>query len=478
MPTELKRLIDQVSREKGIDRETLVSTLEEAIRSAIKRRYGSKMDVEVAFNEEFGEFEAFLFKEVVEEFADEEREVLLEDARELDPDCEVGDELGVRMDTETLGRIAAQAAKQIIIQKVKDAEREAIYEEFKNRKGEIVNGLVQRVDKKGILVNLGRAEAILPQKEQIPKEVYRQGDRIRAYVLEVKKISKGPQIVLSRTHPHLLIQLFSTEVPEVAEGIVSIISAAREPGSRAKIAVVSKDPDVDPVGACVGMKGNRVQSVVHELRGEKIDIVPWHMDPAKFVVNSLAPAIISKVIIDQANRTMEVIVQDDQLSLAIGRRGQNVRLASKLTNWRIDVKNETRHERQKQRGYQALLLIGGLTEDLADTLYENGVASLAEFAEAGLADLQEMTGLSEATLTAMQEEAADRLRRGVPELAVAEEDDEVEAGIAEGGEAEEETEDEPAFRRLDAFENREADGPRREDAPGAAGDDVPSAAGE
>ena len=252
------------------------------------------------------------------------------------------------------------------------------------------------------MVNMGPAEAILPAKEQIPKEVFRQGDRIRAYVLDVKKISKGPQIVLSRTHPHFVIQLFHSEVPEIAEGIVSIISAAREPGSRAKIAVISKNPDVDPVGACVGMKGSRVQNVVQELRGEKIDIVPWNMDPAKFVVNALAPAIISKVIIDQANRSMEVIVPDDQLSLAIGKRGQNVRLASKLTNWRIDVKNETRHGRQKQAGYQSLLRIDGLTEELADRIYEAGITSLEEFIEVSVTELQDLTRLSETTIGEMQ----------------------------------------------------------------------------
>ncbi len=299
MASELKRLIDQVSREKGIDRQTLISTLEEAIKSAIKKKYGNRFDLDVTFNEEFGEIEAFQFKEVVEQVTDHEKEVSLEEALALDPEVELGDELGIRMNTDALGRIAAQSAKQVIIQKMKDAEREVVYDEFKGRKGEIVHGIVQRVDKNGITVNLGQAEAILPAKEQIPREVFRQGDRIRAYVLEVKKISKGPQIILSRTHPHFLIQLFHSEVPEIAEGIVSIISANREPGSRAKIAVVSKNPDVDPVGACVGMKGSRVQNVVQELRGEKIDIVPWNMDPAKFVVNALAPAIISKVIIDQ-----------------------------------------------------------------------------------------------------------------------------------------------------------------------------------
>ena len=406
MTSELKRLIDQVSREKSIDRQTLVNTLEEAIKSAIKKKYGGKLDLDVTFNEEFGEIEAFQFKEVVETVTDPDKEISLEEALRLDPESTMGDELGIRMDTETLGRIAAQSAKQVIIQKMKDAEREAVFEEYKIRKGEIVNGIVQRVDRNGIIVNMGQAEAVLPPKEQIPREVYRQGDRIRAYLLDVKKISKGPQIVLSRTHPHLVIQLFHSEVPEVAEGIVSIISAAREPGSRAKIAVVSKVSDVDPVGACVGMKGNRVQNVVQELRGERIDIVPWNMDPAKFVVNALAPAIISKVIIDQANRNMEVIVPDDQLSLAIGKRGQNVRLASRLTNWHIDVKSVSRYERQKQAGYQSLLQIGGLTEEVADRLYEAGITSITEFVEASMTELEDLTRLSQAALEAMQQEAA------------------------------------------------------------------------
>lgn len=412
MASELKRLIDQVSREKGIDRQILIHTLEEAIKSAIKKKYGNKLEVDVTFNDEFGEMEAFLFKEVMEEVEDEEKQISLEEALQLDPESQIGDELGIRMDTETLGRIAAQSAKQVIIQKMKDAEREVVFEEYKNRKGEIASGLVQRVDKNGIVVNLGQAEALLPPKEQIPREVYRHGDRIRAYVLEVRKISKGPQIILSRTHPHFLIQLFHTEVPEIAEGVVSIISAAREPGSRSKIAVVSKNPDVDPVGACVGMKGTRVQSVVQELRGEKIDIVPWNMDPAKFVVNALAPAIISKVIIDQANRNMEVIVPDDQLSLAIGKRGQNVRLASRLTNWRIDVKSESRHLRQRQSGYQSLLSIPGMAEETADKLFEAGVGSPEELVEAVLIDLEDATRIASASLAMLQEEARKLLAAG------------------------------------------------------------------
>lgn len=424
MNGELKRLIDQVSREKGIDRQTLIHTLEEAIKSAIKKKYGGKLDLDVTFNEEFGEIEAFQFKEVVELVTDPEKQISLKDARQMDSESELGDELGIRMDTDTLGRIAAQSAKQVIIQKMKDAEREVVYEEFKGRKGDIVHGIVQRADKSGVVVNLGQTEAILPAKEQIPREIFRQGDRIRAFVLEVKKISKGPQVILSRTHPHFLIQLFHFEVPEIGDGVVSVINAAREPGSRAKIAVVSRNPDVDPVGACVGMKGSRVQNVVQELRGEKIDIVPWNMDPAKFVVNALAPAIISKVIIDQANRNMEVIVPDDQLSLAIGKRGQNVRLASKLTNWRIDVKSESRYNRQKQAGYQSLLRLQGLTEEMADRLYDAGVTSLEEFTEASLTELEDVTHVSQSTLEAMVEEARHLLVRDATAAAVASEAEE------------------------------------------------------
>ncbi|MDR3553892.1 MAG: transcription termination factor NusA [Syntrophobacteraceae bacterium] len=449
MASELKRLIEQVSREKGIDRRTLIQTLEEAIKSAIRKRYGAKLDLDVTFNEEYGEIEAFQFKEVVEELSDPDKEVLLDEAKKLDSECEVGDELGIRMETEMLGRIAAQSAKQVIIQKMKDAEREVVYDEFKSRKGEVVNGIVQRVDKGAILVNVGQAEAILPQKEQIPREVFRQGDRIRSYVLEVKKISKGPQIVLSRTHPYFLIQLFHAEVPEISEGIVSIISAAREPGSRAKIAVISKDSDVDPVGACVGMKGNRVQNVVQELRGEKIDIIPWNMDPAKFVVNALAPAIISKVIVDQANRSMEVIVPDDQLSLAIGKRGQNVRLASKLTNWRIDVKSESRYERQKQTGYQALLRIPGLSSEMADKLYESGIGSLEEFLDASLLELEDTTRLSVSALEMMKTEARRLLGRSDDESSP------VAESPSESEEQSEELESEEQPEEVDAEEQPE-----------------------
>jgi N utilization substance protein A len=395
MVPDLKRLIDQVSRDKGIDRQVLIATLEEAIRSAARKKLGQDLDLEVAYNDEYGEIEAFQFKQVVAQVKNPEQEVSFAEGRKLDPDCEVGDSLGIKIDTSTFGRIAAQSAKQVIIQKMKDAEREIIFEDYKDRRGEIVNGIVQRFDKGGITVNLGRAEGILPYREQVPRETYRQGDRIRAYVLEVNKESRGPQILLSRTHPNFLIKLFALEVPEIAEGIVTIMGAAREPGSRAKIAVVSKDPDIDPVGACVGMKGSRVQAVVQELRGEKIDIIEYGVDPAKYVCNALAPAVISKVVIDQGKRSMEVIVPDDQLSLAIGKRGQNVRLASKLTGWHIDVKSEAKYQKSLREGYQSLLALPGIGEATADHLYEAGFASAEELAGAQIEELTAISGISQ-----------------------------------------------------------------------------------
>ena len=395
MIPDLKRLIEQVSRDKGIEREVLVSTLEEAMRSAARKKFGHDLDLEVAYNDEYGEIEAFQFKEVVTKVQEPLLEISLDEGRKLDPDCEPGDSLGIKLDTDTFGRIAAQSAKQVIIQKMKDAEREMIYEDYKDRRGEIIKGIVQRLDKGGITVNLGRAEAVIPYREQVPRETYRRGDRIRAYVFEVNRESRGPQIVLSRTHPDFITKLFTLEVPEIAEGIVSIMGATREPGSRAKIAVTSKDPDIDPVGACVGMKGSRVQSVVQELRGEKIDIIEYNPDPAKFVCNALAPAVISKVVIDQRNRTMEVIVPDDQLSLAIGKRGQNVRLASRLSEWRIDVKSESKYQKSLKEGYETLLALPGVGDATADNLYEAGFASAEELAGAQLEELVAIQGVSQ-----------------------------------------------------------------------------------
>jgi N utilization substance protein A len=342
MTVNLNHIIDQVVKDKGIDRAILVEALESAVLSAANKKYRNTRDLEAHFNDEMGEVELFEFVTVVEEVQDSYKEIDLEEAREIDPDVEVGDSLGMKMDASNFSRIAAQTAKQVIIQKVREAEREGVFNEFKDRVGELVNGIVRRYERGDLIVDLGRAEALLTHREQVPRENYRQGDRVRAYIADVKMSPKGPQIILSRTHPGLVAALFHFEVPEIAEGIVEIKAVAREPGSRAKIAVVSHDPDVDPVGACVGMRGSRVQNVVSELRGEKIDIIPWTPEPARFACSALAPAEVSRVYVDDEGQALEIIVPDDQLSLAIGKKGQNVRLAAKLTGWKIDIKSETR----------------------------------------------------------------------------------------------------------------------------------------
>jgi N utilization substance protein A len=338
----LKNTIDSIVKEKGIDKQVVLEALEQAVLSAANKKYRNTRDLEAHFNEEAGEVELFEFVTVVEEVTDSYKEIDLEEAREVDPDVEIGDSLGMKMDASDFTRIAAQTAKQVIIQKVREAERETIYNEFISRKGELINGIVRRYEKGDLIVDLGRAEAILPHTEQAPREVYRQGDRIKALITKIEMTGKGPQIILSRTNPLVLAELFEAEVPEIAEGIVEIKGVVRETGSRSKIAVYSHDNNVDPVGACVGMRGARVQNVVSELRGEKIDIIPWSEDIARFACNALAPAVVSKIYIVEETKSMEIIVADDQLSLAIGKRGQNVRLAARLTGWKIDIKSETR----------------------------------------------------------------------------------------------------------------------------------------
>jgi len=403
--SEIKRVIEQVSRDKGIDRQILIKALEEALKSAARKKYGPKVDIEVQYSEETGELEVFQFKEVTEVVEEPMLQISLEEGRRLDPECELGDSLGTKMDTNTFGRIAAQSAKQVIIQKLKDAEKDAVYTSYIDRRGEIINGIVQRIDRGDIIVNLGQTEGVLPIREQVPKESYRRGDRIRALILEVLHESRGPQVVLSRTHPNFLITLFRTEVPEISEGIVSIMGASREPGVRAKIAVASSNSDIDPVGACVGMKGSRVQNVVQELRGEKIDIIPWHIDPAKFVCSSLAPAEISRVIIDEDNRSMEVIVPDEFLSIAIGKKGQNVRLASKLSGWHLDVKSESAYNQAMQSGYNSLMALPGVGISLADALYEKGFYSAEEIAKASREELLQIRGVDEAMADSLIEAA-------------------------------------------------------------------------
>lgn len=414
--TDMKRVIEQVSKDKGIEFNVLVKALEEALRSAAKKKFGNKIDIEIQYNDEAGELEVFQFKEVVESVTDPEFQINMKESRQLDPECEIGDSLGTKMDTTSFGRIAAQSAKQVIIQKMKIAERSAVYNSFIDRQGEIINGIVQRSTRNEIIVNLGQAEAVLPKREQIQGEAYRRGDRIRAYIVKVLEESRGPQIVLSRTHPGFLINLFKTEVPEINEGIVTIMGAAREAGSRGKIAVSSNDTDIDPVGACVGIKGNRVQSVVQELKGEKIDIIPWHVDPAKFVCNALAPAEVSRVIIDEVNHTMEVVVPDDSQSIAIGRGGQNVRLASKLSGWHLDVKNETEYENSIKMGFESLMALPEMTKTLADILFKEGFFSAEDLTKVSVEELVEITHIT-------QQEAQDFIKHAET-AAVAPENDE------------------------------------------------------
>jgi N utilization substance protein A len=396
MNINLNHIIDQVVKDKGIDRGVLVEALEAAVLSAANKKYRNTRDLEAHFNDEIGEVEVFEFVTVVEEVENSYQEIDLGEAQEIDPEVEVGDSLGMKMDASSFSRIAAQTAKQVIIQKVREAEREGIFNEFKDRLGELVNGIVRRYERGDLIIDLGRTEALLPHREQVPRENYRQGDRVRAYISDVRMATKGPQIILSRTHPGLLIELFKMEVPEVSEGIVEIKAVSREPGSRAKIAVFSNDPDVDPIGACVGMRGARVQNVVSELRGEKIDIINWTPDIARFACSALSPAEVTRVYVDNDEESLEMIVPDDQLSLAIGKKGQNVRLAAKLTGWKIDIMSET-------RAAEAELdeLTGGGSKD--DAVEETEAAELlsAMTAKDAIAFIQ--TAESDEQLTTMAE---------------------------------------------------------------------------
>lgn len=376
----LKHAIDQLVKEKGIDRQVVLEAMEQAVLTAANKKYRNTRELEAHYNHESGEVELFEFVTVVDEVEDSYKEISLDEAHEIDPEAEIGDSLGEKLDASGFSRIAAQTAKQVIIQKVRDAERETIYNEYRDRIWEVITGMVRRFEKGELLIDLGRAEAVLPAKEQMPREVYRPGDRIRAIITDIRMTTKGPQIMLSRTHPSMLAKLFEAEVPEIAEGIVEINAIVRDAGSRAKIAVSSNDRDVDPVGACVGMRGARVQNVVSELRGEKIDIIPWSEDIARFACNALSPAQVSKVFVDEEKRALEIIVADDQLSLAIGKRGQNVSLAARLTGCRIDIKSESKvleSERQEFSSFD-----GTDAEEADESVEADGTVEAVEVDEA------------------------------------------------------------------------------------------------
>ena len=341
MNAEFMQAFEQLGKEKGISSEVLFEAIEAALISAYKRNFRSAQNVRVALDKTSGEIRVYAKKTVTETVKDPLLEISLADARKLDPRYEIDDVVEVEVTPKNFGRIAAQTAKQVVVQRIREAERGMIYEEFSNRESEIVTGIVQRTEQNNVYIDLGKAEAILSNTEKIPTETYRHGERIKTYIVEVKKTPKGPQILVSRTHPGLLKRLFELEVPEIHDGIVEIKSVAREPGYRSKISVYSRDENVDPVGACVGHKGMRVQTIVNELRGEKIDIVRWHADPAKYIANALSPAKVISVEINELEKSSRVIVPDYQLSLAIGKEGQNARLAAKLTGWKIDIKSET-----------------------------------------------------------------------------------------------------------------------------------------
>jgi transcription termination/antitermination protein NusA len=422
MEAKLDMVLEQVGRDKNIDKSVLINALEQAILTAAKRTFGMNREMEAKFNPETGSVDLFLIVNVVEEDdAIEGREITVEQARTAGLEAELGDELlfqvfyraededrareqdekfgdliDLKNASKKFGRIAAQTAKQVIYQRVREAERDNVYNEYKDRKGEIITGTVRRFERGALVVDVGKAEAVLPMREQVPRESYRVGDSIKAYVLDIDRNARGPQIILSRTHKGLLEKLFEQEVPEIYEKIVRIESSAREPGARAKIAVSSRDRDVDPVGACVGMKGSRVQAVVQELRGEKIDIVPYDDDPARFVCNAIAPAEVKRVIIDAEGHRMELIVPDDKLSLAIGKKGQNVRLASQLTGWRIDIHSESKiYELERRAKEQIAQAIGseGFDGSVAENLFKLGWRSVGELARAHVEELAGLPGI-------------------------------------------------------------------------------------
>ncbi len=394
MFSDLAKVIDQVGKDKGIDKDVIIDAVKQAMLVAARKKYGTYREIEAQYNEDSGEVELYEFKEVVEreKFVDEEVEIPLDEALKLDPGAQLDDSIGIKLASDDLGRIAAQTAKQIILQKVRDAEREIIFSEFEQRKGEIASGIARRVEKGAIVVDLGRTEAHIPPREQIPGEMYKPGDRIQGYLSEVRQTTRGPQIIMSRADERYLVKLFEMEVPEIYDGIVEIMSAAREPGQRAKIAVRSKDNSVDPVGACVGMKGSRVQNIVQELKGEKIDIVMWDEDVTRFACNALAPAEISKVFLDEENKEMEIVVPDTQLSLAIGKKGQNVRLAAKLTTWKLDIISVSSASARTAESIFNLMLIPGMTETMAQNIFQSGFGSFQSLSTAKVEDVMTIPG--------------------------------------------------------------------------------------
>ncbi len=419
---ELLQIADQVAREKAIDRKIVLGAMEDAIAKAARSRYGSETEVRAEIDPKSGELHLSRHMLVMETVENPAMQISLDEARRRHPAAQIGDTIADPLPPLEYGRIAAQSAKQVIVQKVREAERDRQYDEYKDRIGDIVNGVVKRVEYGNVVVDLGRGEAIVRRDEMLPREVFRNGDRIRAYIYDVRREQRGPQIFLSRTHPQFMSKLFAQEVPEIYDGIVEVKSVARDPGSRAKIAVVSRDSSVDPVGACVGMRGSRVQAVVNELQGEKIDIIPWSHDTATFVVNALAPAEVAKVVLDEERERIEVVVPDQQLSLAIGRRGQNVRLASQLTGWDIDILTEQEESERRQAEFEnrTRMFIDSLNVDevIGQLLASEGFNSVEELAMVDTKEIAGIEGFDEDTAQELQTRARDYLAKIETELDV------------------------------------------------------------
>jgi N utilization substance protein A len=412
---ELLQIADAVAREKAIDRGIVIAAMEDAIQKAARSRYGTETEVRAEINSKTGEMRLSRLLLVADHVENGATQISVEDARRRNPAAQVGDYIAEPLPPLEYGRIAAQSAKQVIVQKVREAERDRQYQEFKDRIGDIVNGVVKRVEYGNVVADLGRGEAIVRRDELLPREVFRNGDRIRAYIYDVRREPRGPQIFLSRTHPHFMAKLFAQEVPEIYDGIVEVKAVARDPGSRAKIAVISRDSSVDPVGACVGMRGSRVQAVVNELQGEKIDIIPWSPDVATFVVNALAPAEVAKVVLDEDRERIAVVVPDQQLSLAIGRRGQNVRLASQLTGWDIDILTEQEESERRQAEFEKrtkmFMETLNVDEVVGQLLASEGFNSVEELSMVDLRDIASIEGFDEDTASELQARSQDYLAK-------------------------------------------------------------------
>jgi len=412
---ELLQIADAVAREKSIPREIVLTSMEEALQKAARSRYGQETEVRAEINPKTGEIRFSRLMMVVDEIENEATQILLKDAREKNPAAQVGDWISETLPPFEFGRIPAQSAKQVIVQKVREAERDRQYEEFKDRIGEIINGVVKRVEYGNVIVDLGKGEAVIRRDELIPREMFRPGDRARAYVYDVRREQRGPQIFLSRTHPQFMAKLFAQEVPEIYDGIIEVKSVSRDPGSRAKIAVVSGDASIDPVGACVGMRGSRVQAVVNELQGEKIDIIPWSADAASFIVNALQPAEVVKVVLDEDSSRIEVVVPDEQLSLAIGRRGQNVRLASQLTGWDIDILTEAEESERRQKEFlertNVFMEALDVDETIGQLLASEGFRSVEEIAYVEQEEVSAIEGFDDDTAEEIQNRARAYLQR-------------------------------------------------------------------